>query len=489
MLKRMSIKKIMVSSCAILLLLIIYLIPDNKREINLKQDKIEYSYNNVVSTIYLVDRNNYVARTSIPSCKCEGVDKAKDLVEGLIIDGNKSSIIPNGFRSIIPPSVRILNLSLDNSILTIDFSKDILDVSEREEKKMLEAIIYTLTSIDGIDKIIIKVEGEVLNNLPKSGESLPSVLDKSYGINKTYDLVNTSDIDSYTLYYVNKYNNNVNYNNLNIGIDASNGASSKVCEYIFSKLGSKYHIINNAPNGTNINNNCGSTHPEVLSSYVINNKLDIGIAYDGDADRVVFIDELGNIINGDYTLAIISNDLKNKNRLNKNTIVGTILSNLGLLEYCKNNDIEFITTNVGDKYVLEYLRDNNLSLGGEEAGHIILKEYCNTGDGPLTSLIMLSILASTNTTFSNLTKIMHKYPEVHINIKVNNKNDFATSNIIEDSIKEIKNNFNGNYRLVVRPSGTEPLVRIVLEGEELKVLEESSNKIKSIIKNLNMEVV
>ena len=211
MLKRMSIKKIMVSSCAILLLLIIYLIPDNKREINLKQDKIEYSYNNVVSTIYLVDRNNYVARTSIPSCKCEGVDKAKDLVEGLIIDGNKSSIIPNGFRSIIPPSVRILNLSLDNSILTIDFSKDILDVSEREEKKMLEAIIYTLTSIDGIDKIIIKVEGEVLNNLPKSGESLPSVLDKSYGINKTYDLVNTSDIYSYTLYYVNKYNNNEYY--------------------------------------------------------------------------------------------------------------------------------------------------------------------------------------------------------------------------------------------------------------------------------------
>lgn len=211
MLKRMSIKKIMVSSCAILLLLIIYLIPDNKREINLKQDKIEYSYNNVVSTIYLVDRNNYVARTSIPSCKCEGVDKAKDLVEGLIIDGNKSSIIPNGFRSIIPPSVRILNLSLDNSILTIDFSKDILDVSEREEKKMLEAIVYTLTSIEGIDKIIIKVEGEVLSNLPNSGESLPSVLDKSYGINKTYDLVNTSDIDSYTLYYVNKYNNDEYY--------------------------------------------------------------------------------------------------------------------------------------------------------------------------------------------------------------------------------------------------------------------------------------
>lgn len=330
------------------------------------------------------------------------------------------------------------------------------------------------------DNLEENIEDLIFNNIKYSSTKRGIILDNR-------DVI--KDYVNHLLVSLNKYNNSVNYNNLNIGIDASNGASSKVCEYIFSKLGSKYHIINNTPNGTNINNNCGSTHPEVLSSYVINNKLDIGIAYDGDADRVVFIDELGNIINGDYTLAIISNDLKNKNRLNKNTIVGTILSNLGLLEYCKNNDIEFITTNVGDKYVLGYLRDNNLSLGGEEAGHIILKEYCNTGDGPLTSLIMLSILASTNTTFSNLTKIMHKYPEVHINIKVNNKNDFATSNIIEDSIKEIKNNFNGNYRLVVRPSGTEPLVRIVLEGEELKVLEESSNKIKSIIKNLNMEVV
>ena len=360
-----------------------------------------------------------------------------------------------------------------------------------------------------LDDVEARIEDLIFDNIKYSSTKRGIILDSR-------DVI--KDYGNHLLDSLNKYNNNVNYNNLNIGIDASNGASSKVCEYIFSKLGSKYHIINNAPNGTNINNNCGSTHPEVLSSYVINNKLDIGIAYDGDADRLIAVDEKGHevdgdhimilgavylkkqnklandtlvvtTINGDYTLAIISNDLKNKNRLNKNTIVGTILSNLGLLEYCKNNDIEFITTNVGDKYVLEYLRDNNLSLGGEEAGHIILKEYCNTGDGPLTSLIMLSILASTNTTFSNLTKIMHKYPEVHINIKVNNKNDFATSNIIEDSIKEIKNNFNGNYRLVVRPSGTEPLVRIVLEGEELKVLEESSNKIKSIIKNLNMEVV
>lgn len=329
------------------------------------------------------------------------------------------------------------------------------------------------------DDVESKIEDLIFDNIKYSSTKRGIILDSR-------DVI--KDYGNHLLDSLNKYNNNVNYNNLNIGIDASNGASSKVCEYIFSKLGSKYHIINNTPNGTNINNNCGSTHPEVLSSYVINNKLDIGIAFDGDADRVVFIDELGNTIDGDYILAIISNDLKNKNKLNKNTIVGTILSNLGLLEYCKNNNIEFITTKVGDKYVYEYLKDNNLTLGGEEAGHIILKEYCSTGDGPLISLIMLSILASSNTTLSNLTKIMHKYPEVHINIKVNSKNDFTTSNMIEDSIKEIRNNLKGNYRLVVRPSGTEPLVRIIIEGEDPKVLEESSNKIKSIIKNLNMEV-
>lgn len=329
------------------------------------------------------------------------------------------------------------------------------------------------------DDLEENIEDLIFNNIKYSSTKRGIILDNR-------DVI--KDYGNHLLVSLNKYNNNVNYNNLNIGIDASNGASSKVCEYIFSKLGSKYHIINNTPNGTNINDNCGSTHPEVLSSYVINNKLDIGIAFDGDADRVVFIDELGNTIDGDYILAIISNDLKNKNRLNKNTIVGTILSNLGLLEYCKNNNIEFITTKVGDKYVYEYLKDNNLTLGGEEAGHIILKEYCSTGDGPLISLIMLSILASSNTSLSNLTKIMHKYPEVHINIKVNSKNDFTTSNMIEDSIKEIRNNLKGNYRLVVRPSGTEPLVRIIIEGEDPKVLEESSNKIKSIIKNLNMEV-
>lgn len=213
MLKKMSIRKIMVSTLTLFILLIIYLMPDSidEKEISLTNDNVEYIYSNTLETIYLLDSNDYVARTKIDSCKCEGVEKAKDLINGLIIDGTKSNIIPNGFKSIIPPGTSIKDISLDNGILTIDFSKDLLEIKKEYEEKMIESIVYTLTSIDGIDKVIIKVEGEVLDKLPISGKTLPTYLDKDYGINKIYDLTSMKDIDSYTLYYVNTYNDNSYY--------------------------------------------------------------------------------------------------------------------------------------------------------------------------------------------------------------------------------------------------------------------------------------
>ena len=211
MLKKMSIKKILVSSTAIILLLIIYLIPDNKKDIDLKNSSIEYNYNNVVGTIYLVDSNDYVARTTIPTCKCDDVALAKDLVEGLIIGGAKNNIIPNGFRSILPPDVVVKDINLKDKVLTIDFSKELLEINKNDEEKAIESLVYTLTSINGIDKIIIKVEGEVLNKLPNSKNNLPTVLDKSYGINKTYELSNLNNILSYTTYYTSSYNNNKYY--------------------------------------------------------------------------------------------------------------------------------------------------------------------------------------------------------------------------------------------------------------------------------------
>ena len=213
MLKRMSIRKIAVASFTMFVLLIMYLIPsnDNDMELELKTDSIEYVYPNNLAVIYLLDSNDYVARTLITSCNCDTKDKAKDLLEGLIIDGKKSNIIPNGFRSIIPSGTSINDITLENNILTIDFSKELLEINNLYEEKMIESIIFTLTNIDGIDKVIIKVEGELLERLPYSKKILPTVLDKDFGINKSYELVSINDIESYTLYYVNEYNENYYY--------------------------------------------------------------------------------------------------------------------------------------------------------------------------------------------------------------------------------------------------------------------------------------
>ena len=168
-------------------------------------------FRSMLDSIYLLDKNDYVALTSITTCDCDIIDKSKDLLNGLIIDGAKSAIIPNGFRSIIPTGTSILDVKLDNKVLTVNFSKEILDISSEYEEAMIESIVYTLTSIEGIDKVNIQVEGKELTKLPHSKKNIPTSLDKSYGINKVYDINNTKDIDSITLYYVNSYNDNKYY--------------------------------------------------------------------------------------------------------------------------------------------------------------------------------------------------------------------------------------------------------------------------------------
>jgi germination protein M len=209
MLKKMSIRKIMVSTLALFALVLLYLIPENEtQELELDNSNVEYYYDNSIETIYLLDSNDYVARTTISTCNCDKIDIAKELVSGLTLDGKKSDIIPNGFKSIIPAGTSILDINLEDGILTINFSKELLDINEEYEEKMIEAIVYTLTSIDGIDKVIIEVEGELLEKLPISGKLLPSTFDKSFGINKKYEITSTQNIDTYTVYYVSSYNDN-----------------------------------------------------------------------------------------------------------------------------------------------------------------------------------------------------------------------------------------------------------------------------------------
>ena len=214
MLKRMILKKITITALTLFILLLIYLMPTNKinnRNLDVKQN-LEYTYTNDLETIYLLDYNDYVARTFIKGCSCSSaVDKASDLLQGLIVEGKKSNIIPNGFKAIIPSGTRVLALNLDKGVLTIDFSKEILEINKKYEEKMLESLIYTLTSINGIDSVKILVEGEELKQLPNSNKQLPSLLDRDYGINNVYNLTGTNNIDSYTVFYVNEFNDNYYY--------------------------------------------------------------------------------------------------------------------------------------------------------------------------------------------------------------------------------------------------------------------------------------
>ena len=254
---------------------------------------------------------------------------------------------------------------------------------------------------------------------------------------------------------------------------------------LFKNLNCNYHIIHNNPNGKNINENCGSTHIESLKKYVIDNSLDCGIAYDGDADRCIMIDNNGNEIDGDYILAILANDLLKHNKLNNNTLVGTVMSNLGLTKFCEKNNINFVATKVGDRYVLEEMLKEGYNIGGEQSGHIILKDFANTGDGELTSIKILEIMKKENKSLEDLKKVMTKYPQILINVKVdNNKKHLLESDIeINECIKKLEGILNNDGRILIRPSGTEPLIRVMLEGSNIDKIKEYAYNIAKIIED------
>jgi len=271
--------------------------------------------------------------------------------------------------------------------------------------------------------------------------------------------------------------------NFKVAIDTANGATYKIAEEVFKKLGINYNIINNTPNGININANCGSTHLEGLKKHIIDNKIDLGIAYDGDGDRCLLIDEKGNEIDGDITLAVVSKYMQEKNMLKNNTIVATVMSNLGLNRYCETNKVALKQTKVGDRYVLEEMLKNEYNLGGEQSGHIIFLDYNPTGDGILTSLMMVKILLEKNVSASEACNIINIYPQVLVNAKVSEtkKYDYESNAEIKAEIEELKTEFSGNGRVLIRPSGTEPLVRVMIEGENKEYISNKASQLAKLI--------
>ena len=268
-----------------------------------------------------------------------------------------------------------------------------------------------------------------------------------------------------------------------VAIDTANGATSVVAEKVFSALGIKHYILNNTPNGTNINDNCGSTHLDVLKKYVVENNCNLGIAYDGDGDRCLAIDEKGNEIDGDKILAVISNYMKQKGTLKKDTLVATVMSNLGLRKYAETNNINFETTKVGDRYVLEKMLKEGYNLGGEQSGHIIMLDYNPTGDGILTSLMLTKIILEKNVAASKICDIIQIYPQVLINAKVasDKKYDYENDEEIKEEIEKLENEFSGNGRVLIRPSGTEPLVRVMIEGKDIEYIRTKAENLAKLI--------
>ncbi len=273
-----------------------------------------------------------------------------------------------------------------------------------------------------------------------------------------------------------------------VAIDTANGATSVVAEKVFTALGIKHYILNNTPNGININDNCGSTHLDVLKKYVVENKCNLGIAYDGDGDRCLAVDENGNEIDGDKLIAVISNYLKEKGKLANNTIVSTVMSNLGLKKYAEKNNINIVQTKVGDRYVLEEMLKNGYNIGGEQSGHIIFLDYNPTGDGILTSLMFIKVMLEKKMKASDLCKIIKFYPQVLVNAKIKNDNKEKYNEDVEIKAKidELEKEFADNGRILIRPSGTEPLIRVMIEGEDQNYIQTKAEELAKLIeKKLN----
>lgn len=323
------------------------------------------------------------------------------------------------------------------------------------------------------DELEDKIQGVIENNC----KDIPSPSGENLG----RKVIEDSALEDYMEFA--KSTINCDLKGMRIALDCANGASYKTSVKTFRDLGAEIVVINNDPDGININKCCGSTHPEELMEYVVKKKCDLGLAFDGDADRCLAVDEKGNLIDGDFIMAICGKHFKENGKLNENVVVVTVMSNMGLFISLDKENINTVKTKVGDRYVLEEMLKQGYKLGGEQSGHIIFLDYNTTGDGLVTGLQLSAIVKNSSNTLSELASMMKKLPQVLANATIpnNKKSIYKEDAEIVNEIKKIEKKLDGTGRVLIRPSGTEPLVRVMLEGENQAELDEMAHSLAKLI--------
>ena len=329
------------------------------------------------------------------------------------------------------------------------------------------------------EAVISLIEAYLDGHLEAFGKSWPELpLAKRDQIGRTVDYV--SGRNRYIGYLISL--GMYSFKGIRVGLDCANGASWNVAKAVFDALGAKTYVINAEPDGYNINEGAGSTHIEVLRRFVLDNGLDVGFAYDGDADRCLCVDEKGNVITGDHILYIYGKYMKERGKLLGNTVVTTVMSNFGLYKAFDELGIDYAKTKVGDKYVYEYMMANGCRLGGEQSGHIIFSKYASTGDGILTSLKMMEVMMARKKTMSQLCDGLTIYPQVLKNIRVTDKKEAQNDPDVQQAVADVAAKLGDTGRILVRESGTEPVVRVMVEAESNALCEEYVEQVLSVIR-------
>ncbi|MDY6339680.1 MAG: phosphoglucosamine mutase [Saccharofermentans sp.] len=318
------------------------------------------------------------------------------------------------------------------------------------------------------EKIEAYIDGEIEEIPLAEREAIGNVVDYAAGRNRYIGYLMTVPTRA--------------FNGMKVGLDCANGASWNIARSVFEALGAKVYIINNTPDGLNINSNCGSTHIENLKKYVLDNGLNVGFAYDGDADRCLCVDELGNEVNGDQIMYLCGKYLKESGKLDGNTIVTTIMSNMGLYKACEAIGIRTEKTAVGDKYVAENMMQNGFVLGGEQSGHIIFAKYATTGDGILTSLMVLMTMLEKKLPLSMLAGEMKMFPQCLKNVVVKDKEEAQKNPAVLKGVEEVNKALGGDGRMLLRASGTEPKIRVMVEAKTDELCEKYVDQLIAVIK-------